>query len=160
MLNTAVSGTEVITINRVNEWLSEEKLDELKHFADSGATTKEAAEYIGISQRTLERWKSRYPVINKALSGIKRLSDGERVERALLRRAVGYTQTEITRQVGKSGKLEIVKTVEKQVMPSTTAQIFWLKNKCGYEWDSTLKDESEEDEGGVVVLPEIDNEQG
>ena len=73
-----------------------------------------------------------------------------------MRRAIGYTQTEITRQIGKSGKMEIVKTVEKQVMPSTTAQIFWLKNKCGYEWDSSLQDENEEEEGGVVILPEIE----
>ena len=158
MLNTAASGTEVNMTNKINEWLTEEKLSELKSCADSGATLKDTARYMGISVRTLERWRAKYPEIDKALIG-RNLSDGERVEKALLRRAVGYTQTEITRQKGKDGKLEIVKTVEKQVMPSTTAQIFWLKNKCGYEWDSALREDNEEDEGGVVVLPEIDNEQ-
>lgn len=158
MLNTAASGTEVNMTNKINEWLTEEKLSELKSLADGGETMKAIATHIGISVRTLEKWRAKYPEIASVI-GYRALSDGERVEKALLRRAVGYTQTEITRQKGKDGKLEIVKTVEKQVMPSTTAQIFWLKNKCGYEWDSTMRDENEEDEGGVVVLPEIDNEQ-
>ena len=158
MLNTAASGTEVNMTNKINEWLTEEKLSELKSLADSGATMKAIATHIGISVRTLEKGRAKYPEIASVI-GYRVLSDGERVEKALLRRAVGYTQTEITRQKGKDGKLEIVKTVEKQVMPSTTAQIFWLKNKCGYEWDSALREDNEEDEGGVVVLPEIDNEQ-
>ena len=158
MLNTAASGTEVNMTNKINEWLTEERLSELKSLADGGETMKAIATHIGISVRTLERWRANYPEIASVI-GYRALSDGDRVEKALLRRAVGYTQTEITRQKGKDGKLEIVKTVEKQVMPSTTAQIFWLKNKCGYEWDSALREDNEEDEGGVVVLPEIDNEQ-
>lgn len=158
MLNTAASGTEVNMTNKINEWLTEEKLSELKSLADGGETMKAIATHIGISVRTLEKWRAKYPEIASVI-GYRALSDGDRVEKALLRRAVGYTQTEITRQKGKDGKLEIVKTVEKQVMPSTTAQIFWLKNKCGYEWDSALREDNEEDEGGVVVLPEIDNEQ-
>ena len=144
--------------NKINEWLTEERLSELKSLADGGETMKAIATHIGISVRTLEKWRANYPEIASVI-GYRALSDGDRVEKALLRRAVGYTQTEITRQKGKDGKLEIVKTVEKQVMPSTTAQIFWLKNKCGYEWDSALREDNEEDEGGVVVLPEIDNEQ-
>ena len=158
MLNTAASGTEVNMTNKINEWLTEERLSELKSLADGGETMKAIATHIGISVRTLEKWRANYPEIASVI-GYRALSDGDRVEKALLRRAVGYTQTEITRQKGKDGKLEIVKTVEKQVMPSTTAQIFWLKNKCGYEWDSALREDNEEDEGGVVVLPEIDNEQ-
>lgn len=40
-------------------------------------------------------------------------------------------------------------------MPSTTAQIFWLKNRCGYEWDEKMmQDGEEESERGIVVLPE------
>lgn len=142
--------------SRVNKWLSEERLNEIRMCADRGATPAGIAEHMGISKRTLTRWCEQYPQIAEALEGHKCITDGEKVEQALLRRAIGYTQTEITRQIGKSGKMEIVKTVEKQVMPSTTAQIFWLKNKCGYEWDSSLQDENEEEEGGVVILPEIE----
>ena len=75
----------------------------------------------------------------------------------MLKRAIGYTQTEITRQVGKDGKLGVVKTVEKHVSPSTTAKIFWLKNRSGYEWDGGVVDD-EENEGGVVVIPEARTE--
>ena len=132
--------------NKINEWLTEERLSELKSLADGGETMKAIATHIGISVRTLERWRAKYPEIDKALIG-RNISDGERVEKALLRRAVGYTQTEITRQKGKDGKLEIVKTVEKQVMPSTTAQIFWLKNRRPDKW----RDHPPEETGGKAL---------
>ena len=90
--------------NKINEWLTEEKLSELKSLADGGETMKAIATYIGITVRTLEKWRAKYPEIASVI-GYRALSDGERVEKALLRRAVGYTQTEITRQKGKDGNI-------------------------------------------------------
>ncbi len=80
------------------------------------------------------------------------------VENALLKRAVGYTVQEITRQPSKdTGELEITKIVEKDVMPSTAAQVFWLKNRCG--WDADGVQSADEDEcGGVVLLPPVDGD--
>ena len=97
----------------------------------------QTAELLGIHRTTLRNWKLTHDEIRRLYQSDGQDGDEERkkqVEEALLKRAIGYTQTEITRQVGKDGKLGVVKTVEKQVMPSTTAQIFWLKNRCGYEW--------------------------
>ena len=115
---------------------------------------------LGIHRTTLRNWKLAHDEIRKLYQSDGQDGDEERkkqVEEALLKRAIGYTQTEVTRQVGKDGKLGIVKTVEKQVMPSTTAQIFWLRNRCGYEWDGGVADD-EESEGGVVVIPEARTE--
>src|SRR5699024_4520505 len=51
------------------------------------------------------------------------------VENALLKRAMGYKYDEITYEDG-----EETKRVTKEVVPDTTAQIFWLKNRKPIEW--------------------------
>lgn len=97
----------------------------------------QTAELLGIHRTTLRNWKLTHDEIRRLYQSDGQDGDEERkkqVEEALLKRAIGYTQTEITRQVGKDGKLGVVKTVEKQVMPSTTAQIFWLKNRRPDKW--------------------------
>ena len=119
-----------------------------------GYDTAQIAKKIGVSEKTLLLWCSKYPEINKAVNGDGEIAD-RLVEKALFKRAVGYTQTERVQQLSKEGDMELVKIVEKEVMPSTTAQIFWLKNRCGYEWDGKTEDE-DEDEGGVVVLPQVE----
>ena len=139
--------------------ISESALDIIRHCIEMGYSERRTAEDLGIDRSTLRRWKQRNGRVKELYENTAEKTDEEKirqVENALLKRAIGYTQTEITRQVGKAGKLDVVKTVEKQVMPSTTAQIFWLKNRCGYEWDGTAEDE--DGEGGVVVLPEADGE--
>ena len=104
----------------------------------------QTAELLGIHRTTLRNWKLTHDEIRRLYQSDGQDGDEERkkqVEEALL----------------KDGKLGVVKTVEKQVMPSTTAQIFWLKNRCGYEWDGGVVDD-EENEGGVVVIPEARTE--
>ena len=51
------------------------------------------------------------------------------VENALLKRALGYQYDEITLEDG----IE-TKRVTKEVIPDTTAQIFWLKNRKPDQW--------------------------
>ncbi len=141
---------------KYTEWLTEEALEKLKTASLSGMSRTQIAKMMGVQPRTLKRWESKFPQIREAAGAAKTVRDP--VERALLKRAVGYTATEVTRQRNdKTGEFETVKIVEKQVMPSTTAQIFWLKNKCGCEWE----EKPTETGGGVVVLPELlDDEEG
>ncbi len=46
------------------------------------------------------------------------------VEKALLKRALGYEYDEVIYEGGQE-----TKRVKKHVVPDTTAQIFWLKNR-------------------------------
>lgn len=49
-----------------------------------------------------------------------------------------------------------VSAVEKDVPPDTTAQIYWLKNRRPDLWrDRRKEEESETQNSGVVVLPEV-----
>ncbi len=137
-------------MQKADQWINEAGLARISQLTSLGLERKVIARVMGITEKTLTKWEIKYPEIKSALS--EKESSDSMVETALLKRAVGYTHTEVVRQLNKdSGELEVVKTVEKDVMPSTTAQIFWLKNHCGYEWD-----DKKESEGGVVMLAEVE----
>ena len=55
------------------------------------------------------------------------------MENALLKRALGYSYDEITEITDEKGRTT-TKVITKQVIPDTTAQIFWLKNRKPNEW--------------------------
>ncbi|MGL6058998.1 MAG: helix-turn-helix domain-containing protein, partial [Culicoidibacterales bacterium] len=52
---------------------------------------------------------------------------------SLLKRALGYEYDEVTTTTYSNGEEE-TKRVTKHVVPDTTAQIFWLKNRKPDDW--------------------------
>ena len=87
---------------------------------------------IGIKRTSLYEWKKKYPDISDALKKGKEVVD-RAVENALLKRALGYSYTETTRELVGT-KIIVTKEVIKEVQPDTTAQIFWLKNRRPDIW--------------------------
>lgn len=117
---------------KYKEWLEPEGLLKLEGWARDGLTDEQIAENIGIRRETLYDWKKKYSNISNALKKGKEVIDRE-VENALLKRALGYTYTETTKELI-DDTLVVTKEVTKEVAPDTTAQIFWLKNRKPYEW--------------------------
>ena len=100
---------------KYDEWLTERSLERLKGMSLSGSSRAEIAAAIGISPKTLGQWEKKFPELRAAVRAAENIRDP--VEKALLKRAVGYTATEVTRQLnGKTGEFETVKIVEKQDM--------------------------------------------
>lgn len=114
-------------------WLTEEGLLKISAWARDGLTDEDIAANMGIARSTLGEWKKSYSVIADALKEGKETAD-IRVENALYKRAVGYKYTETTRELAANGELVVTKTVEKEVQPDVTAQIFWLKNRKPERW--------------------------
>ncbi len=124
--------------SKIEQWLTPENLIKLEGWARDGLTDEQIATKIGISRSTLSDWKVKYPDISDTLKKGKEVVD-VKVENALLKRALGYKYTEVTREPTlnpKTGKFElaVTKTVVKEVVPDTTAQIFWLKNRRPDAW--------------------------
>lgn len=109
-------------------WITDEGLLLLAGWARSGLTDEQIAHNMGISRETLYQWKRKYSDIADTLKNNKEIADIA-VENALYKRAIGYSYTETTKEDGK-----VIKTVEKEVVPDTTAQIFWLKNRQPERW--------------------------
>ena len=126
----------------IEDWLNTNKLTLLKGWARDGLTDKEIAARIGISVRTLARWKKHkvmrdsmavYPIA-QALKDGKEVVDYA-VESALLKNAMNG---------------------------DTTAIIFWLKNRQPEKWRdrrSDPKDQKQEiDIEDLTPLVELLNE--
>ncbi len=123
---------------KYEQWLTEEGLLKLESWARDGLTDEQIAVNMGIGYSTLQTWKSKYQDIQDTLKRGKDVIDIQ-VENALLKRALGYRYTEVTREKvfnAKTGEFELTPTKEvtKEVAPDTTAQIFWLKNRRPEQW--------------------------
>lgn len=112
-------------------WLTPDGLLRLEAYARDGLTDEQIAKNLTINPATLYDWKKKYPEISKALKRGKGVVDIQ-VENALLKRALGYSYTEVKVENGEEGT-KVTKTV-KEVIPDTTAQIFWLKNRKPEQW--------------------------
>ena len=113
-------------------WLTPEGLLKLEGWARDGLTDEQIAENMGITRSTLNEWKKKYPDISDTLKRGKDVVDTQ-VENALLKRALGYSYKETTSELTEDG-MRVTKVVEKEVVPDTTAQIFWLKNRRPDKW--------------------------
>ena len=81
----------------------------------AGCTDQEVADLIGVSQKTINRWKLQHVEFATALKSGKAPAD-ERVVQSLYQRALGYDHN------------------GKHYPPDVTACIFWLKNRAPEEW--------------------------
>lgn len=112
-------------------WLTPEGLLKLEAWARDGLIDEQIAEKADVTPSTLYEWKKKYSEISEALKKGKEVIDVQ-VENALLKRALGYTYEEKKVETGDDGR-KITRTI-KEVVPDTTAQIFWLKNRRPDRW--------------------------
>lgn len=112
-----------------------------------GATDREIAEMMEVSERTLNYWKHDHPELAAAIMVGKETADA-RVEQSLYRRALGYSHDAV-KIMTVEGSVHVEPFVE-HFPPDTTAAIFWLKNRKPAEWrDKT--DVSHTHEAGDVL---------
>lgn len=119
-------------------WISPEGLLKIEDWARMGLTNEQKAHNMGITRETLNQWSKKYSDISDTLKRGKDVVDIE-VENKLLKRALGYRYTETTKERVFNPKTEkaefvVTKEIEKEVVPDTTAQIFWLKNRRPDRW--------------------------
>lgn len=109
------------------------KYDKKKHVqlaklcAKCGMTDEETAEELEIDVRTLYRWKNDYNEFCQALMLAKEPINN-RVENALLKRALGYDYYE--EMTTKQGVVEVRKVLH----PDTKAAQVWLNNRRPKDW--------------------------
>ena len=132
-------------------WLSPDGLLLLEAYARDGLTDEQIAKNLDITPSTLYEWKRRYSEISEALKKGKEVVDIE-VENALLKRALGYSYEEKKVDVSEEGT-KVTKTI-KEVVPDTTAQIFWLKNRRPEQW----RDKQDIEHSGAVNVRKVYDE--
>ena len=106
--------------------------------AQEGATDKEIADALEISDRQLYRWANQYPEFRQSLTLGKEAADA-RVERSLYHRAVGYTFESI-KIFQYEGKPVVVPYTE-HVPPDIGAAKSWLCNRKPADWREKVEHE-------------------
>ena len=112
---------------------------------DYGFTYEQLGNVFGVKTKTVASWVAIYPEFKKAVVDGRDAFDGEKVENALLKRAMGYEFTEVrkTRVRVKArdseGKVVMVPAVEtvtttKEIPPDPKSAIFWLSNRMKERW--------------------------
>ena len=139
------------------DWLTPEGLLKIEGWARDGLTDEQIAKNIGISRSTLNVWKDRYSDISDALKKGKDVIDRQ-VENALLKRALGYEYEEV-KEKSEDGVITERTVTKKEVVPDTTAQIFWLKNRKPDKWRDkpAYEDTSELDKLDAILKGLKDN---
>lgn len=140
---------------KYQEWLQGDNLIILEGWARDGLTDEQIAHNMGISYSTFKEWKKKFSAFSATLKKGKEVVDRE-VENALYKNAIGYSVDECTyerRFNRKTGEYDMVctKKVTKHIQPSTTAQIFWLKNRKPDIWRDKQAEES-----NAVALGKLD----
>lgn len=132
---------------KYQKWLEPENLIRLEGWARDGLTDEMIATKMGITRKTLAEWKKKYGNICDTLKRGKEVVDIQ-VENALLKRALGYQYEEVSEKY-EMGILTERKVTKKEVIPDTTAQIYWLKNRKPEVWrdkrEQSGKEEYEND---------------
>ena len=138
-----------------------EGLELLAGWAAEGCSENQVAEKAGISRRTLTRWRLEVPQVAEALRAGYEKADRQ-VEKSLFEAAVGSIYTEQQAYKLKSvyydenghrreeERVEVVR-LEKQRPPSTTAQMFWLKNRRPARWGTSPEPEEAEAAPSIEV---------
>lgn len=130
---------------------TEDNLIRIAAWTRDGLTEEQIAKNLGISYNTFKRAKKDPDygeLITAALIQTKDVVDME-VENMLLKRARGYEYDEVTEEY-EMGVLVKRKVTHKMVVPDTSAQIFWLKNRKPTEW----RDRREVD--NTIALEKLD----
>ncbi len=82
---------------KYEDWLTTEGLIKIEGWARDGLTDEQIASNMGICRDTLIQWKKKYSDISDTLKRGKDVIDRQ-VENALLKRALGYSYDEVTRE--------------------------------------------------------------
>lgn len=126
-----------------------------------GSTDKQLADFFEVSEATVHNWKIEHPEFLESLKAGKQTADTG-VAKSLFKRAMGFKFDELTYEdildtrvdhMGEVTRVPVtkIKTVRKLIIPDTTAQIFWLKNRRPDMW----RDKQEHEHKGKIDIEQI-----
>ena len=120
-----------------------------------GYTDKQLADFFEVNESTITRWKQKYPEFRTSIKKGKVVADAQVVD-SLYNRALGMEVEEV--EVRGDGDNEIKRVTKKHILPDTTAQIFWLKNRQPELWRDkpTVENPAQEAVPVQIIVQTVD----
>lgn len=110
----------------------DEKLNKrVEKFCKLGATDKELADFLEITESTLNEWKKKYTELSESIKRGKDLADMN-VVNSLYKKAIGFKKKAV--KIFQAGGTAFEHEYNQYFPPDVTAQIFWLKNRRKTVW--------------------------
>lgn len=117
-----------------------------------GFIDKELADFFGVDERTLNRWKTKHPAFCQSMNAGKVVADAD-VADSLHRRAIGEVIV-VERAIKKAdGNHEIIR-LSQFVPGEVQAQRLWLLNRRKGNW----RDKVETEHSGNVTVTKVERE--
>lgn len=138
--------------SKAEEWLQPEKLEELKRLA-AECTMSELTRAVGVTMKTLNGWRSKYPEIRRAIDeGHTEPLHIEAVESSLYQRAIGFKTTvkkafkiryndydpATGKLIGSHEEVELFDE-EEYYPPDVGAIKFYLTNRAPERWKNKVE---------------------
>jgi hypothetical protein len=129
-----------------------------------GSTDKQLAEFLEVSESTLNLWKNEHPKFSEQIRNGREKADAK-VAASLYKRAVGFKYEEITtessiiRTEDDDGNIienEVPgsrKVTKKMVVPDVGAQKMWLTNRKSSEWHDRTEVEAKNTNINLNIEP-------
>ena len=140
--------------NVIKKWTEPAKLEEISEWAGYGYTDTQIAERMGISLRSLYRYRLQCPELDRAILDGKEVID-YKVESALLKAALGSktTETKVTLVFEKG---QLVRTVKEKITreqpPNVLACQTWLFNRQRDKWKRNRDNEIAVDDDKTINI--------
>lgn len=129
-----------------------EMAEQARIACERGATDDDLAELLGVTRRTVLRWKLQHEDFCRAVSIGKEVAD-DRVERSLYERAVGF-EVETEKIFCFQG--EITRARTREYNPADVGAIkLWLTNRRPGKWADTSRKELTGPGGGPVLTADV-----
>jgi hypothetical protein len=112
-----------------------------------GATDKEIAEVFGVSEQTLNAWKSEHPKFLESMQAGKEDADAA-IAASLYHRAKGYEHPEV--HVSNYQGHVTLTPLTKHYPPDTAAASLWLRNRQPRRWRDKVDVEHAGPNGGPI----------
>lgn len=110
-----------------------------------GYTDVQLADFFGVAESTIHKWKLDFPSFSEALKAGKANADAE-LALTLYERAKGGKR--IVKQKVADGAIV---DLEEELPPDTTAIIFWLKNRQPKLWRNNPEQEEAKEQAPIEI---------
>lgn len=113
------------------------------------ATDKQIADIFGITEQTLNNWKTQIPEFFESMTRGKDYADANVAER-LYNRAMGYEHDDVWPS-SYQGVVTLT-PIRKYYPPDTQAASLWLRNRQKDKWQDKVVNEHQGANGGPIYL--------
>lgn len=122
--------------------------DQARKLCLLGATDKEMADFFGVDERTINRWKDDFPEFCQSIARGKLVADADVAEK-LYHRALGYSHKAVKIFMPAGAAQPVYADYTEHYPPDTQAASLWLRNRQSAKW----RDKQEHEHTGADGTP-------